>query len=77
MPTPGTSEQAGRGTVPVCARRKTILSQVARGRSVSHYNMYTWTQESSCKTNILTKVLHDFVLPQNSKLPFGFIWLEV
>lgn len=77
MPTPGTSAQAGGNTAPVCARRKTTSTQVAHGHSISHYNMYMWTQESSCKTNILTKILHYFVRSQNANLSFGFMWLEV
>lgn len=77
MPMPGTLAQAGGDTALACARRETILTRVAHGHSIFHYNMCMWTQESSCKTNTLTKILHDFVRSQNTKLPFGCIWLEV
>lgn len=47
----------------------TTLTWVAHGPCHSHYNMYTWAQQSSCKANILTKIFHYFI--RYRKLPYG------
>lgn len=77
MPVPGTSAQTGGDTLPCSMLGDSTVTRVARGCCHSHYSSYTWTQESSCKTNTLTKIFHNVVTSQNAKLPFECILLEV